>query len=121
MRRALVVIALAGCGGAAAAPPATPRAPADREPPAPAPGPRTHVVTLEAAVPTAVLRGPFLVTTINPGAALRLGVSASGRCDDVTWFAYSGGGVAAGAGETLCAWSTADAALTHGFSGDGGR
>jgi hypothetical protein len=86
-------------------------------PPAAA-GPATFVVTLVPGEATAVLRGPFVVTSINPGGALELGLAGGESCAAVdAWFSYSGGGVAAAPGEILCARSGAAAPVTHGFSG----
>jgi hypothetical protein len=81
-------------------------------------GPATAVITLELQVPTAVLHGPFLVTTINPGRDLVLAV-ASRACDEpgLVWFDYSGGGVAAGAGQILCARSLRGDPQAQAFSG----
>lgn len=81
------------------------------------PGPATHVVTLAPGAPTPILRGPFEITTINPGGDLDLGVSSSEACEGVVWFAYSGGGAAVGEGEILCARSGRSAPIVHGFSG----
>jgi hypothetical protein len=75
----------------------------------------TEVVEIAPGDAVSVLKGPFEVFTINPGSNLRLAVATS--CDDAAWFAYSGGGVAVGEGETLCAWSLAEEPAVHGFSG----
>jgi len=122
--RGAILIVLTACAHRGPAPPA----PAATAPPAavapatPVPGPQTVVVTLAPGIPTPVTRGPLGIWTINPGDALRLGVSASGRCDDVAaWFGYSGGGVAVADGQTLCALSSADEPVTHGFSGSTAR
>jgi streptogramin lyase len=103
MRMALLLVVLAACAR-----------------PAPASPPRetryhTEVVEIPAGDAVSVLQGPFEVFTINPGSNLRLAVAKS--CDDAAWFTYSGGGVAVGAGETLCAWSLAEEPAVHGFSG----
>src|SRR5215813_11405410 len=62
----------------------------------------TRVIQLAADQAAAVLVGPWLVTSINPG-GVELAISPDGRCDDGTWFDYTGGGVAVPAAETLCA------------------
>jgi hypothetical protein len=116
VRAALLL--LAAChGGARAAAPAAPAGPPPTDvQPLPA-GPATAVVVLAPGVPTPVLDGPFLVTTINPGSSMDLAVAKSHACDGAVWFAYSGGGVAVGKGQTLCARSAADGPRTNGFSG----
>lgn len=114
--RALLVV-LAACHA--------PSAPAVKSPVGPPPtdvqalpaGPATAVVVLQPGVATPVLDGPFLVTTINPGSSMELAVARSHACDGAVWFAYSGGGVAVGKGQTLCARSGADGPRTNGFSG----
>lgn len=113
---ALVACRIAGpgrdTGGAPVSAPATPRELAPAKP-----GPATHVVTLAPGSPTPILRGPFEITTINPGADLVLAISKTESCDRVTWFSYSGGGAAVADGEVLCARSSASEPLTQGFSG----
>lgn len=122
LRRACALVVVAACHPAAA-PAAASAGPAQAAPPtavAPlAPGPGTAVVTLAPDVPTPVLDGPFLVTTINPGSSMDLAVASSHDCGDakLAWFAYSGGGVAVGRGQTLCARSQARGPRTNGFSG----
>jgi hypothetical protein len=85
--------------------------------PAPAPVYASHVITMEAGAPRAIVSGPFAVTAINPGSDLELALVMRGSdCATATvWFAYSGGGVTVGAGETLCART--DKPRTHAFSG----
>jgi hypothetical protein len=113
---ALVACKIAGpgrdTGGAPLHAPATPRELAPAKP-----GPATHVVTLTPGSPTPILRGPFEVTTINPGGDLVLAISKTESCADVVWFVYSGGGAAVGDGEVMCARSSASEPLTQGFSG----
>jgi len=111
---------LAACHGAASS-----ASPAVQGPAGPPPtdvqalpaGPATAVVVLQPGVPTPVLDGPFLVTAINPGSSMELAVAHSHACDGAVWFAYSGGGVAVGKGQTLCARSGANGPRTNGFSG----
>jgi hypothetical protein len=80
------------------------------------PGPGTAVVTLPAHVATAVVDGPFSISTINPGGSLELAVAPTHDCTTaLTWFSYSGGGVAVNKGQTLCARSSST--TTNGFSG----
>jgi hypothetical protein len=81
-------------------------------------GPASAVVTLELDVATAVAWGPFLITSINPGSELRLGL-AERACDEpgLVWFLYSGGGVAVGAGQLLCARSFGGRSTPQAFSG----
>lgn len=81
-------------------------------------GPASAVVTLEQEVPTAVARGSFLITAINPGERLDLAFAIQ-SCDEpgLVWFRYSGGGVAVGAGQLLCASSYAAGSVAHAFSG----
>src|SRR5258705_1506426 len=105
VRRCVLLCSLSfGC----AARPAMPSAPgavalSARVAPAAATGPATFVVTLAPGEATAVLRGPFVVRTINPGSVLELGVTSGANCGAVeAWFTYSGGGAAAAAGEILC-------------------
>jgi len=107
MRTPLLLLGIGACAAPAAAPAA--------------PAPKitrfaTEVVTFAPEEASEVLRGPFLVTTINPGSDLRLAVAKT-TCDGATWFAYSGGGVAVGDGELLCAWSLARQPAIHAFSG----
>ena len=109
LRRFLfLAVLVAGCAPQAAAPaaPASPKTTRYA----------TEVVTIEPGGAVEILRGPLHVTSINPGTELRLAV-AKGTCDGATWFAYSGGGVAVGDGELLCAWSQSSAPVSHGFSG----
>ena len=84
-------------------------------------GPATAVVSLAPHVPTAVARGPFLVTTINPGGDLALGL-ATRACDEpgLLWFGYSGSGVAVGDGQILCARSGRSEPGVQAFSGRNG-
>jgi hypothetical protein len=116
MRWLWIAALLGACRPTGGAP--APRAPVTQRalPPART-GPATHVVTLAPGSPTPIVRGPFEVTTINPGGGLELGISTSETCDNAAWFAYSGGGSAVGEGEILCARSSRDAPVTHGFSG----
>jgi hypothetical protein len=102
MRMPLLLVALAACTRPAPTPPEETRY-------------ATEVVEIPPGDAVSVLKGPFEVFTINPGSNLRLAVAKS--CDDAAWFTYSGGGVAVGAGETLCAWSLAEEPAVHGFSG----
>lgn len=118
MRRAAIAfgfVLVAACHPAPVVTP--PAAPVAAPAPAPVQKPATYVVTLEPGVATPVTTGPFIVLTINPGSDLQLGISKTATCDDAAWFVYSGGGAAAGAGETLCALSRASEAIPHGFSG----
>jgi hypothetical protein len=108
-RAAIALAFVAACHPAPAAAP--PAAPVSTQKPA------TYVVSLQPGVATPVTTGPFIVLTINPGSDLQLGISKSATCDDAAWFVYSGGGAAAGAGETLCAMSRASEPIPHGFSG----
>jgi hypothetical protein len=112
------IVFLVACkhGGGASAP-STTTAAAQRELPPAKPGPATHVVTLAWTKATPIMRGPFEITTINPGGNLELGISASPSCDGVVWFRYSGGGAAVGDGEVLCARSYSPDPITQGFSG----
>ena len=82
-------------------------------------GPATAVATLAPSVPTPVLDGPFLVTTVNPGSNMAMAIASSHRCDDpkLAWFGYGGGGVAVGKDQTLCVRSGASEPRTNGFSG----
>jgi hypothetical protein len=82
------------------------------------PGPASAVVTLEHEVPTAIVRGPFMVTSINPGSDLYLALAAR-TCGDpgLVWFGYSGGGVGVSAGQILCARSVRGAPHPQAFSG----
>ncbi len=113
----LFVVLVAACSprGATVAAPTAPATP--RELPPAKTGPATHVVTLVPSSPTPIVRGPFEITTINPGGSLELGVSTSETCTEVVWFSYSGGGAAVADGEVLCARSHASEPVTHGFSG----
>ena len=104
MRRAALAALLAACTHAAAAPATH------------VPTPATHVLALAAGAATPIVAGPFTVTAINPGSDLELSLVPGATCrDDAAWFAYSGGGVAVGPGETLCART--DKPRTHAFSG----
>jgi hypothetical protein len=116
MTRAAFALAFAFVAACRAAPVAAPPA-APTPAPAPKQQPATYVVTLEPGIATPVTTGPLVVLTINPGSDLQLGISKSATCDDAAWFVYSGGGAAAGAGETLCAMSRASEPIPHGFSG----
>lgn len=103
MTRAALLALVASCARPAAPPPR-------------APVPATHVVALTAGAAAPIVAGPFAVTAINPGSDLELSLVPGATCrDDATWFAYSGGGVAVGPGETLCART--DKPRTHAFSG----
>jgi len=102
---------LAACSGQTPTPVSTAAVPAPRSQPA------TYVSVVEPGLAQPVMKGPFEILTINPGSDLSLGISASGACDEVEWFLYSGGGAAVGDGQTLCVLSRADAPVTHGFSG----
>jgi len=112
------LLALAACRAHAPAPPASSAGP----PPAvttvavtlPA-GPGTAVVTLAPDSVTPVVTGPMLITAINPGGNLSLAVAAS-CTGELVWFEYSGGGVAVGRGQVLCARTHSQ--RTHGFSGE---
>jgi hypothetical protein len=120
VRALVLVFAVAACR------PATPKAPAPEPEPGPANqlsglpvGPATAVARLAPNVATAVVAGPFLITAINPGGSLELAVRHDARCDDpdVVWFEYSGAGTAVGAGQVLCARSSASKTRTQAFSG----
>ncbi|HEY3808229.1 MAG TPA: hypothetical protein VGL61_36870 [Kofleriaceae bacterium] len=87
--------------------------------PAPSHGPGTIVVTLAPTTPTKIVEGPFAVSSINPGSRLALAMGSNGCSGELAWFEYSGGGVAVGAGQTLCARSAAREPVTQGFSGHG--
>jgi hypothetical protein len=118
--RGLVLVALAACHAPAVpAGPASPPPPVTTEVAVLRPGPATAVATLAPNVPTPVLDGPFLVTTVNPGSNMDMAIAPSHRCDDpkLAWFGYSGGGVAVGKGQTLCVRSGASEPRTNGFSG----
>jgi len=120
MRRFAFVL-LVACKTGAPAPSTTTSAPPTVRvvPPAKA-GPETYVVELAPGSPTPIMRGPFVITTINPGGGLVLGMSKdseSGSCTNVVWFEYSGSGAAVGEGEILCARSDRSRTITHGFSG----
>jgi hypothetical protein len=79
-------------------------------------------VILPSRTPTAVLAGPFLVDAINPGGELELSIAKDSACTSrALWFQYSGGGVAVGAGEVLCARHYVNGEpVVEGFSGTGG-
>jgi len=116
--RTLAFLALVGCAHAA------PVSVRDSSPQPGTPVPRaagvgTAVVVLRPGQPVAVLEGPFLVTTINPGSSMELAIAPSKDCaaTSLLWFSYSGSGVAVGANETLCVRSAADGPRTNGFSG----
>jgi hypothetical protein len=116
----LLGLALAACHSTAAVAPASPApaAPANQITALPA-GPATAVVQLAPGVPTAVLAGPFEVISVNPGGDLELAVAPTASCADpqLAWFGYSGGGVAAGTGQVLCARSSGKQIRTQAFSG----
>jgi len=80
------------------------------------PGFGTVVATLAPNTPTPIVTGPMLISAINPGGSLTLAVGAS-CTGELVWFDYSGGGVAVGAGQVLCARSEGRQ-RTHGFSGE---
>ena len=118
------LVLLGGCsaayrgGGARMSPAGGVAAAAPAPAPAAASGPATFVVLLAGGVPTPVLRGPFVITSINPGGSLELGLSSEESCTPVTdWFSYSGGGAAVAAGQILCARSSSADEVRHGFSG----
>jgi hypothetical protein len=119
----LAPLLLSACGAAAApggAPSTTPGTVASGRAPDAVSGPATFVVTLEQEVATPVLRGPFMVTSINPGTQLELGLVAGESCEQVqAWFDYSGGGVGVAAGQVLCVRSSHYGAENHGVSGLG--
>lgn len=103
MTRAALLALVASCAPATSAPPRNPTL-------------ATHVVALAASAATPIVAGPFAVTAINPGSDLELSLVPGATCrDDAAWFSYSGGGVAVGPGETLCART--DKPRTHAFSG----
>jgi hypothetical protein len=115
------LLAIAACTGRAA-PAAAPTASValPSEPPAPVRSYDTRVVSLTRGVATPILVGPFEITTINPAGGLELMLSARGCADpSALWFSYSGGGVVVPAGETLCARSWRDGAVSQAFSGKG--
>jgi hypothetical protein len=117
VKRALIAF-VAGCHTATqAAAPVVPAGPPPTDVQPLPPGPATAVVVLQPNVPTPVLDGPFLVIAINPGTSMDLAVARSHACDGAVWFAYSGGGMAVGKGQTLCARSDASGPRTNGFSG----
>jgi len=117
VRALALVVALAACHAPATRTEA-PRAPTGTPVPR-APGVGTAVVVLPPGTPIAVLEGPFLVTTINPGSSMELAIALDRDCAaaSLLWFSYSGSGVAVGAGETLCVRSAAEGPRTNGFSG----
>ncbi len=118
MRSAALAI-VAACGGAPR-PTASTTAPVGVNARLGSGGLGTIVMTLAPDAPTAIVDGPFAVSAINPGRALVLAVGSNGACSgELAWFEYSGGGVAVGAGQTLCARSAAHEPVTHGFSGRG--
>lgn len=88
--------------------------PAVHTAPAPIRDVDTRVLEMDLGDVTAVLVGPWLVTTINPG-GVDLMISPNKHCDDGLWFDYTGGGVAVPDGEALCA--RAHAHRTVAFSG----
>jgi len=81
------------------------------------PGPGTATATLAPGTPTPVVTGPMVIIAINPGGNLSLAVAAS-CTGELTWFGYSGGGVAVGAGQVLCVRNDGLRERTHGFSGE---
>ena len=115
--KTVALLVLVGCAHHVA--PTAPSEPPRGTPVARAPGVGTAVVVLAPNTPTAVLEGPFLVTTINPGSSMELAIAPSKDCTatSLLWFSYSGNGVAVGANETLCVRSAADGPRTNGFSG----
>ncbi|MBS1117930.1 MAG: hypothetical protein H6Q90_158 [Deltaproteobacteria bacterium] len=117
------VLALAACKTTAPTKLTSPVPDPDNQVTALPAGPATAVVRLAPAVPTAVLAGPFEAFSINPGGNLALAIAPAAKCDDpdLRWFGYSGGGVAVGIGQFLCARSDASELRTHAFSGHDGR
>ena len=124
MKAAAIALVLAAC---------LPERPAQTLPPpdvaasasAPAttfgPGPNSAVVALAPGTPTAILVGPFRVTAVNPGTAIELSLVTGGACTSrALWFEYSGGGLAIGAGQVLCARNLMPTTVVHAFSGEGG-
>jgi hypothetical protein len=75
----------------------------------------TIVVTLAPNMPTAIVDGPFAISSINPGRELMVKIGACSSA--AAWFSYSGGGIVIGAGQSLCVRSVDSAPATHGFSG----
>jgi len=112
-----IVIVVAACARGAG--PTAPTTQPQGTPVVRAAGVGTAVVVLVPGAPTAVLDGPFLVTTINPGSSMELAIAPSKDCasSSLLWFTYSGNGVGVGAHETLCVRSAADSPRTNGFSG----
>jgi hypothetical protein len=80
-------------------------------------GPSTAVVRLPPNAIVPVVSGPFAISSINPGRSLSLSIGANACAGVVAWFEYSGGGVAIGPGQTLCARNDAGQPMTHGFTG----
>lgn len=121
MRRVVFVLVVAcKIGAPGSATTTTSAAPTTRVVPPAKPGPATHVVELAPGSPTPIMRGPFVITTINPGGGLDLGMAKDPEnesCAGVVWFEYSGGGAAVGEGEIMCARSNRSGTITHGFSG----
>lgn len=117
MKRCLLLLLVACKSSPSATAPSAPEPVAKRALPPAKSGPATHVVTLAPNTPTPIMRGPFEITTINPGGDLVLGIAKDETCTDAAYFAYSGGGAAVGEGEVLCARSSRSAPATHGFSG----
>jgi hypothetical protein len=79
----------------------------------------TIVATLAPDVPTAIVDGPFTISAVNPGRDLALAIAADRACTaaSLVWFAYSGGGIVVGPGQTLCVRDVDRAPATQGFSG----
>src|SRR5690242_7997850 len=90
--RMLFVVVVAACHPPHVGPTPAPNAPTTaRELPPPKAGPATHTVVLAPGSPTPIMRGPFEITSINPGGSLELSVGTSDACAGAVWFAYSGG------------------------------
>jgi len=115
----VALLALAACASRAPAPPPVtgPSPPVTTQAVTLPPGPGTAVATLAPGAATPVVTGPMVIIAINPGGNLSLAVAAS-CTGELTWFSYSGGGVAVGAGQVLCARNEAPRERTHGFSGE---
>jgi hypothetical protein len=115
-RLVLGVLALAAVGFLAGCPSPSPAPVAPVA--AAAPNPIARVVTLEPDARTAIIAGPLMLSSINPGSDLELALVPGDTCGgDETWFAYSGSGVAVPSGQILCARSRAAQRVTHAFSG----
>ena len=115
---------LAACGATSSPPGSAPAAPIGVNARPASGGLGTIVATLPAGTSAAIAQGPFAISAINPGRELELAIgttgAAGGPCSgELAWFAYSGGGVTVGAGQTLCARNVAHDTATHGFSGRG--